>query len=232
MKNISKIIVLIMLTAVTNSFSQTDEMKNDIALIKKNLVDSKESLKKYEWIETTTVFIKGEQKSVKQNQCYYGVDGTLTKVETGGSVKGKTPGGIRGRIAENKKEEMGEYIEKALKQIKSYIPPQPEKIQKVYDAGKTGIQILEPGKKFKLDFSDYNQAGDLVSIKLDRTSKLLMGYSVKTFVESATDVVNFDITLKALPDGTSYPAEIVFNSPGQDLKIVMVNSGYKVGAGH
>jgi hypothetical protein len=207
-------------------------MQDDIALIKKNLTDSKQNLKKYEWIETTTAFVNGEQNSTKQNQCYYSVDGKLTKVETGGSAPGKTPGGLRGKAAVNKKEDIQDYIQKALAQINSYMPPDPDKIQQNDAAGKTGIQILEPGKKFKLGFPDYLQKGDLLSISLDKENKLLLGYSVKTFVSDPTDVVTFDIVVKALPDGTQYPAEITFNSSSQKLKIVMQNSGYKVGGGH
>ena len=50
-------------------YAQVD-MKETITMIKKNPTDSKASIKQYEWIETTTTFLKGEQKSVKQNQCY------------------------------------------------------------------------------------------------------------------------------------------------------------------
>jgi hypothetical protein len=216
----------------STGFCQADEMQDNINLVKQNLTESREKIKKYEWIETITTYINGEQKSVKQNQCYYGVDGTLTKVATGGTTApAKTPGGIRGKIAENKKEEMGDYMELAVQKIRSYMPPQPEKLQKVYSAGKTGIKIVEPGKKFKLDFPDYNTPGDVLSITLDKEHKLLTGYSVNTFVEGANDPVSMDITFKTLPDGTTYPGEATFNSASKKIKIVMTNSGFKAGAG-
>jgi len=232
MKKIKLVLALILFAGISNTFGQANEMQDNIALIKKNLADSKQNLKKYEWIETTTTFVKGEQKSKKQNQCYYSVDGKLTKVETGGSAAAKTPGGLRGKAAANKKQDIQDYIQKALEQINSYMPPDPDKIQQNYADGKTAIQILEPGKKFKLNFPDYLQKGDLLSISLDKENKFLLGYSVKTFVSDPTDVVTFDVVVKALPDGTQYPAEITFNSASQKLKIVMQNSGYKVGGGH
>ncbi|MBC7510019.1 MAG: hypothetical protein H7320_14925 [Ferruginibacter sp.] len=77
-------------------------------MIKKNFDKSMANLKKYEWIGTTTTFLKGEQKSVVQKQCYYSVDGKLTNVETGGRVQGKTTGGLRDKIVANKKEDMAE----------------------------------------------------------------------------------------------------------------------------
>lgn len=232
MKTRTKLMVLIILGSVGFVNAQSNELQEDVNLIKKNLIESKENIKKYEWIETVTTFVKGDQKSVKQNQCYYSVDGQLTKVATGATTPAKkSPSGMRGKIAENKKEEMADYIEAALSKIKTYIPPKAEAIQKVYNVGNVSIKILEPGKKFKLDFPDYSQKGDMVSITLDKANKLLMGYNVNTFVEGPKDPVSLSITLKTLPDGTSYPAEITFNSTSKNVKIVLANSGYKVGGG-
>lgn len=225
------ILALLLITAITNSFGQADDLQDNINLIKQNLIDSKESIKKYEWIETATVFIKGEQKSVKQNQCYYALDGTLTKVPTGNTTQSQKKGGIRGAIIENKKEDMADYIEKALAKIKTYMPLQPEKIQQIYAAGKVGIQILEPGKKYKLSFPDYLQTGDVLSITLDKVNKFMTGYSINTFMADATDPVSLNIVLKTLPDKTSYPGEVTFNSEKEKIKIVLVNNGYKVGGG-
>jgi hypothetical protein len=233
MKKITKVLSLIMLTTVGFVNAQSGDLQDDVNLIKKNLVDSKEQIKKYEWVETITAFVNGEQKSVKQNQCYYSLDGQLTKIATGGTTPAaKNPPGIRGKIAENKKEEMSDYIEAALNKIKTYIPPNAETIQKIYAAGNVGVKILEPGKKFKIEFPDYSEKGDMVSISLDKANKLLMGYAINTFVEGPGDPVSLVITLKTLPDGTSYPANITFNSAAKKVKIVLTNSGYKVGAGH
>jgi hypothetical protein len=232
MKKNSFILALVMASCLPNMFGQSNEVQNDINLIAKNLAESAEKIKKYEWIETTTTFVNGEQKSVKQNQCYYSVDGKLTKVETGGTTAAKTPPGIRGKIAENKKEDMTDYIGRAITNINLYIPAQADKIKQIYASGGTAIHILEPGKVFKLDFPDYLQKGDMLSVTLDRANKLLLGYSVNTFVDNATDKVSLDITFKTLPDGTSYAGDITFNSPGKNVKIVMQNSGFKVGGGH
>lgn len=52
-------------------------------------------------------------------------------------------GGIRGRIAANKKEELSDYMEQAVALVKSYVPPNPAKIQAVKDAGGVSAEILE-----------------------------------------------------------------------------------------
>src|ERR1700750_3407788 len=128
-----------MLAGTSGIFGQAD-MQETISMIKKNLTDSKEKIKAYEWLETTTTFLKGEQKSVKQNQCYYSVDGKLTKVETGGSTDAKTKGGIRGKVAANKKEDMADYVKAAIEKIQTYLPPDAAKLQQIYNAGKSAMQ--------------------------------------------------------------------------------------------
>jgi hypothetical protein len=84
MKKTNLILSLILFAITATSFAQAD-LKETIAMIKTNLVQSKDKIKQYAWIETTKTYIKGELKSTKQNQCYYSVDGQLTKVATGGT---------------------------------------------------------------------------------------------------------------------------------------------------
>lgn len=225
------LIMVIVSSPIGKTFAQAD-MKETIALIKKNLADSKENVKKYEWIETTTTFISGEEKSKKQNQCYYSVDGQLTKVATGGTTPEKKKGGIRGKIAENKKEEMAEYVKQAITKIQAYTPPDGAKLQKIYADGKMAINVLEPGKKFKLSFPDYLEAGDMLSLSFDKEKSMIMEVSITTSVEDPQDKVGFILQYKTLPDGTQYSANTTLNAPTKDLKITIQNSGYKMGAGH
>jgi len=220
---------MIMLACTLRIFAQAD-MKENISLIKKNLTDSKEKIKDYEWIETTTTFYKGEQKSVKQNQCYYGVDGKLTKVETGGSKQAKAPGGLKGKIAANKKEDMADYIKAAIAKVQTYLPPDAGKIQQIYAAGNTTIQVLEPGKKFKLSFPDYNEKGDMLSISVNKENQKIMALDVSTSVDDPAQKVVFNITYNDLPDGTQYAGSTTLDAQAKQVKIVIVNSGFKKAA--
>jgi hypothetical protein len=230
MKNTFLAIIALIISGTQGIYAQAD-VQETVAMIKKNLSDSREKIKKYEWIENTTTFYKGEKKSLKQCQCYYSVDGQLTKVETGASTKAKAPGGIRGRIAANKKEEMTDYMKKAIAKIQTYLPPNPDKIQKIYADGKISVQVLEPGKKFKLSFPDYNEAGDVLTISVDKANQKLLGASVTTSVEDPKEKVVFNILYKSLPDGTQYTANTTLDAQTQGVKIVIENSGYKKGSG-
>ena len=229
MKKTNLLLALMVFACIATSFAQAD-MKETIAMIKTNLVQSKQKIKQYAWIETTKTYIKGELKSTKQNQCYYSVDGQLTKVATGGTDQAKKKGGLKGKIIENKKADIADYVTKAVEKVKAYLPPDPEKIQQIYGAGKVSIQVLEPNKKFKLSFPDYLQQGDVLAISLDKVSQKLMGLDVNTYIDKPEDKVVFNVTYKDLPDGTQYAASTSLVAAAQDLKIVIENSGYKKGA--
>lgn len=223
------LIVLMSIALTSGLFAQT-EIQDDIAMIKKNLMDSKEKIKQYEWIETTTSFINGEQKSVKQNQCYYSVDGKLTKVATGATTQANTPGGVRGKVIANKKEEMADYVTVAVAKIQTYLPPDAGKIQNIYGAGKSTIQVLEPNNKFKISFPDYNEPGDVLAVSLDRTNKKLMALDVTTSVDDPKQKVVFNITFSNLPDGTQFQGKTTLDAKEKNLKIVIENSGFKKAA--
>jgi len=225
------VVLLTLITALPCALTAQPDMKETIGIIKKSLVQSKANLKNYSWVETTKTWINGELKSTKENQCYYSVDGKLTKIATGNSDQPKTPGGIRGKIIENKKEDLADYIGQAMDKVKAYLPPDGEILQRIYDAGKVGIQILEPGKKFKLSFPDYLQQGDVLSISVDIASQQLMALSVNTWIDKPDDKVTFDVTYNTLPDGTQYAASTILVATAKGLKLEIDQSGFRKGAG-
>ena len=68
-----------------------------VAGLKQNLAESQKRLRQYEWIETTAISLKGEEKSRKQQRVYYGADGTLTKVPMGRAAPQAQPPAAAGR---------------------------------------------------------------------------------------------------------------------------------------
>ena len=132
--------------------SEQPTVPERVAVLKATLASSQANLRQYEWIETTVVSLNGEEKSRKQERCYYGADGGLTKVEVSESPEAAKKRGLRGRIAERKKEELTDYMKKAVTLVKTYVPPDPAKVQAAKDAGKVSIEVLEPGKRARLNF--------------------------------------------------------------------------------
>src|SRR5678816_1171751 len=88
-----------------------------VAALKQNLAESQKRLRQYEWIETTAISLKGEEKSRKQQRVYYGADGKLTKLPMGepppqaaSGGGGRRGGRVKQQVVENKKNEMQEYM--------------------------------------------------------------------------------------------------------------------------
>src|SRR5262245_34145491 len=86
-------------------FAQGSDLGERVLALKQTLEKDQAVLRQYEWIETTAISLKGEEKSRTQNRCYYGADGKLQKVPVS-ATQADMPGGMRGRMAARKKEEV------------------------------------------------------------------------------------------------------------------------------
>jgi hypothetical protein len=110
-----------------------------VATLKQNLEESQKRLHQYEWVETTVISLKGEEKARKQQRAYYGADGTLTKTPIGEPPPAAAPTGrggrggrVKAKVVENKKDEMQDYMERAVKLIHLYVPPSGAELDIVY----------------------------------------------------------------------------------------------------
>jgi hypothetical protein len=198
-----------------------------VAALKTNLAASQVALRHYEWIETTVVSLNGEEKSSKQQRCYYGADGALQKVLIDASPPPAAKPGLRGRIIANKTAELTSYMQSAVSLVKSYVPPDPAKIQAAKDAGKVGIDVLVPGQSARINFRDYQKPGDNLGVGIDIASNRISGVTVATYLESPADVVTMTAVMAQLDDGTSYASGITLNAPAKSLSVTVQNSGYR-----
>ncbi len=198
-----------------------------VAALKQSLAQSKMQLRKYEWIETQVVSLKGEEKSNTQNRCYYGADGNLQKVPVAAAPQ-ETKRGLRGKIVANKKAELTDYMQKAVALIKMYVPPDPDRIEASKIAGKVSLTPLQPGLRVRLDFRDYLKPGDTLSVDVNPSTNRLLGLKVSTYMDGPTDPVGLDVTEGALNDGTQYNAQITLAAPSQNLSVTVTNSGYRL----
>ena len=204
-----------------------------VAALKQSLADSQARLRKYEWIETTVLSLKGEEKSRKQMRCYYGADGKLQKLPIGDAPAAQPTqrGGRRGgRLAqafvENQKDDMKEYMERAAALVHQYVPPNPAQIQKVKDAGKLTVTPVDQGR-VRLEFGDYLQAGDRLAVVVNAAANSLASLSVSTYLDERDQAVTLDVGFGSLTDGTSFTAQTAFEAKAKDIRVVIQNSGHR-----
>jgi hypothetical protein len=207
-----------------------------VAALKQNLAESQKRLRQYEWVETTAISLKGEEKSRKQQRVYYGADGKLMKVPVGepkpqaaasGGGRGRRGGGrVKENIIENKKDEMVEYMENAGKLIHQYVPPDPAQIQKAKDAKNLSV-AAQPDGKVRLEFKDYVLPKDMMSIDVDAKAALLSALRVATYLEKPEDTVTLDVRFGTLADGTSYTSQTTLDAKAKNIRVVVENSGHR-----
>jgi len=207
--------------------AQQPSVPERVAALKASLAASQTTLKQYEWIETTVVSLKGEEKSRKQERCYYGAEGRLQKIEINSSPAPEQKRGLRGRIVERKKEELTDYMKSAVALVKTYVPPNPAKLQAAKDAGKVSIEVLQPGQRARLNFRDYEKAGDNLGVEMNLMNNHALGVKVATYLENARDAVTLDVQMGQLADGTAYPSDIKLEAKAKGLTVTVQNGGYR-----
>jgi hypothetical protein len=205
-----------------------------VAALKQSLQASQVSLRKYEWIETTIISLKGEEKSRKQQRCYYGADGKLVKVpveaasppaaDQGRSRRG---GRLKERIVENKKDEMQEYMERAVSLVHQYVPPDPAAIDTAKKAGKIALRPGQSGRA-RVEFTDFIKPGDMLGVDVDPAANQLAGLTVASYLDEPGDSVTLNVQFGVLADGTtSYPSQTSLEAKAKNIRVVIQNSGYK-----
>ena len=202
------------------------------AAIQQGLKTSMAALHQYKWVETTVVSIKGEEKSSTQKSCYYGADGTLQKtpIDSGSASESKTPRGLRGKIAADKKEEITDSMQEAVALVKQYVPPDPAKIQAAKEAGKLSVVPPDPNGNVQVVIKDYLKAGDSLTLDANAATNQVTGMAVSSYTDSAKDAVGLKVTFAAFADGTVYAETTDLTVASQNLEVVITNSGYeKVG---
>ena len=224
--------VLLILSAA--AVGQESEQQQRVAAFKQAVQQSMAGLRKYEWIETTTVSLKGEVKSQKINRCYYGADGRIQKVPMGEasppqeqSSGRRGRGRIKSRIIAKKKGEMTDYMKQAASLVHQYVPPDPALIAYSKDTKKVIVEPVDPNGVFSVSFHDFIKTGDLLSATLNIRSNTILDVNVSTWLESQNDGITLAVGFSQLPDGTSYSSRTILDARSKQIKVVVENSGHR-----
>jgi len=203
--------------------------KDHAAAIKESLQKSMAALRQYQWVETTAVSMKGEEKSRTENSCYYGADGKVQKtpLTAPATDDGKKSRGIKGRAVENKKEDISDAMKEAVALVKEYVPPDPARIQAAKEAGRVTVTPPDPTGQVRLVIKDYLKPGDSLTLDANAATDRISGVTVATFTDKEKDAVGLKVSFGAFADGTVYPAKIQLDVAAQNLSVAIENSGYK-----
>jgi hypothetical protein len=222
---------LALLAAPAIARSQSPEVQQRVAALKESVAKDQQSLRQYQWIETTVISLKGEEKSRQQKQCYYGADGVLQKVTVDASPPPDKKRGIRGRVIARKTEELTDYMKQAVALVKTYVPTDPARIQAVKDAGNVSVDLPGgTGQGVRVNLRNYGKPGDVLTVVVDPASNRVTGLTVATYLSDAKDTVTLNVSFLSLQDGTGYPATEVLVAQAKNLTVTVTNSGYRKSA--
>ena len=184
----------LLLLPASTALAQQPSVQERVVALKASLAASQALLKPYEWVETTVVSLKGDEKSRLLNRCYHGADGKMQKIPLTTPPPAEKKRGLRARIAEKKKEELTDTMKAAVALVKEYMPPQPVLIQKAKDASKVTLQPL-PGQRVRLIFADYLKPGDSLAVDVDLTTNRPLEAKISSYLDSKKEPVTLDVQI-------------------------------------
>ena len=193
-----------------------------VAALKESLAANQKRLMQYQWIETTTVLLKGTQKSKTQKACRYDPNGQLQKQDLPGATEQASPRGLRGRVVQKKKEELTDYMKRAVILVKEYVPPDSQRLD---SAKGTGMMAKPTASGVQLWMGNYLKPGDTIGIELkgDAIDRI----HVDTYLDSKDDKITLDANYTSLPDGTNYASQIGLVAVTKGLQVMVENSNYQ-----
>ena len=207
------------------------ELQQKLAALKQSTAENQQKLHKYEWTETTQLTLKGDAKPPSLSMCQYGPDGKVQKTPMSAPPPPPSGGRFKQKIVAKKKEEMKDYMGQVKTLLAMYVPPDPQRMQQAFQAGKVSLNATAGTGLAALVFKDYAQPGDQMTISFNIAEKKISSLNVNTYMDEPKDTVTLAVQFASLPDGTNYVQQSVLNATAKKLQVTTTNSNYQpVGA--
>ncbi|MGA7415321.1 MAG: hypothetical protein WBW33_32915 [Bryobacteraceae bacterium] len=209
----------------THAWAQSP-VQEKVAMVKAAVAQNKAALMHYIWTEQTNIMLNGEVKKTTNYQCMYGPDGSVQKTATGGTPPPAPKRGLRGKIVENKTEDLTDYMQRAATLVKQYVPPNPEQIQGAFQQGNVTIGTDGP-EVLQLQFTNYVKPGDSMVFYFNKQAKALSQITVNSYMNDQTDAVSLQVNFQTIPGGPNYVAQTTLNAPAKKITVQTTSSNYQ-----
>jgi len=216
---------LLALTVTFPVFAQDSAVQEKMAAVKQSMAENSQKLHQYQWIETTQLTLKGDQKPPSQDSCQYGPDGSVQKTPIGPPPEQPSGGRLKERLIEKKEAEMKEYMGEVKGLLHMYLPPDPQKMEQAKQAGNVSLNPVPGG--VNLIFINYAQPGDRMTLTFDTNAKKITSLNINTYMGETKDAVTLQVQMASLPDGTNYAQQTVLDATAKKLQVTTTNSNYQ-----
>jgi len=202
-------------------------VQQKLAAIKQSIAENQAKLRQYQWTETRQLTLNGDAKPPSQFLCQYGPSGTVQKTPMSPPPPPPSGGRVKQRIIEKKTAEMKDYMGQVQTLLALYVPPNPQKMQEAFGAGKVSLNPSPDSGTTNMVFKDYAQPGDQMTLTFSSATKKIVQLNVNTYMDNPQDTVTLAVQFASLPDSTNYVAQSVLNATAKKLVVTTTNSNYQ-----
>jgi len=216
---------LVAVAQMGSGSGMSGELQEKLMALKQAAAANKQRLMQYQWVETTQLTLKGEQKPERVYQCSY-VNGQVQKVPLGAPPQQQDKRGLRGRVIEKKTDEMKAYMQQVQSLLSLYVPPNPQLMQQAFQKKDVSLDKTMGGSGVNLVFKNYAKQGDQMTIGFDTATKKISTINVNTYMDNPQDAVTLAVQMASLPDGTNYAAQTVLNATAKQIQVTTNSANY------
>ena len=206
--------------------TNAQDLKEKLAAVKQAAAANQQELRSYTWLEKTELSVKGEVKATKVDSCRYGPDGKVVRTPVVTPPPAEQKRGLRGRVVAKKTGEMKEELQATAALIHEYVPPAPDRIQVVMNAGTASVGQAGPDR-LAFTFPGYAKQGDALKITFDKAITALQQIDVTTWRDKPEEVVTLHVTMQTLPGGPSFPGTVLLTIASSQLQVRITKSNYQ-----
>jgi hypothetical protein len=213
--------------------AQSPEVQQKVAELKQAMAQNQQALAQYQWQETMTISLKGEQKKQEHFSVRMGPDGKPQKTSldpppsTSSDDSGRRGGRLKEHVVEKKKAEYQDYADQIKSLIQQYLPPNKDTIQQAFQAGNVTLGSAGAPGEYSLNIANYLKQGDKMVIAFNKAQHSITSLSLNSYLSDPKDAVNVAVTFSSVPGGPNHIDTETINGVSKQLTIVVQNSSYQ-----
>ena len=121
---------------------------------------------------------------------------------------------------------MKEELEASVALVQKYVPPAPDMIQVVMNAGTASLSQAGPNM-VAFTFPGYAKQGDALKVTFDKGITSLQQIDVNTWLDKPEEVVTLHVAMQSLPNGVSFPGTILLTIASTKMQVRITKSNYQ-----
>lgn len=185
-----------------------------------------QALRQYTWKSRTEIRKSGETKNVQLSLVRYDSYGMQQKTPLSATPQQQLPTrGIRGLIAQKKKENFMETLDSLGTLAKSYSDLRPDEMQRLMGAATVTPEMGPQRKLFRITGNNVHQPGDSMTFWVDAVTRKLRRVEIQTTLEKKP--VRIVSEFQDLPAGPTCTARSVIDYASQELTLITENFDYE-----